>query len=120
MSSPFKRAIDTIIEFADSLGLQIKLVDEFRERKVGNSWIDDFTAFTQNQWRDFSFKLSDGECLKEVQERNVTVLLELIKQYKGKNIVIGGHGTTLYNYQLFRLFFRYEDFENIKPKCSGL
>ncbi len=121
MSSPFKRAIDTIIEFADSLGLQIKLVDEFRERKVGNSWIDDFTAFTQNQWRDFSFKLSDGECLKEVQERNVTALLELIKQYKGKNIVIGGHGTalsTIINY--FDSSFGYEDFENIKTKMPWI
>ena len=69
----------------------------------------------------FFFKLSDGECLKEVQERNVTALLELIKQYKGKNIVIGGHGTalsTIINY--FDSSFGYEDFENIKTKMPWI
>lgn len=68
-----------------------------------------------NQWSDFSFKLSDGECLKEVQDRNISALNGVLKQYPGKNIVVGSHGTalsTIINY--YDRSFGYEDFENIK------
>ena len=110
VSSPFRRAVDTIKEFADLEGIKIELIDEFHERKVDSGWIDDFTSFTQKQWDDFNYKLPDGECLQEVQERNVSALLKLIEHYKGKNIVIGGHGTalsTIINY--FDASFGYED-----------
>lgn len=86
ISSPFKRAIDTIKDFTDRIGMEIVIIDSFRERKVDSGWIDDFTAFTRKQWEDFSFKLSDGECLKEVQKRNVAALETVLEKYKGKNI----------------------------------
>ena len=57
LSSPYKRAVDTIREFTDSAGLDIGLVDAFRERKVDNVWIEDFGTFSRHQWNDFSFKL---------------------------------------------------------------
>lgn len=60
-SSPYKRAIDTIRDFSESEGLEIHLEDDFRERKVDSGWIEDFTSFYKAQWKDFDFKLSDGE-----------------------------------------------------------
>ena len=114
-SSPFKRAVDTIADFADSKNKKINIVDEFRERKVGDYWLDDFTAFTKNQWKDFNYKLPDGECLKEVQERNITALKEILERHPGEKIVIGSHGTamsTIINY--YDSSFGYEDFEKIK------
>lgn len=74
LSSPYKRAVDTIKDFADSNGLDIETIDSFRERKVDSGWIDNFTSFAQKQWNDFSYKLSDGECLQEVQDKNVSAL----------------------------------------------
>jgi len=94
-SSPYKRAIDTIAGFAKSADLPINIVDDFRERKVDGGWIEDFFSFSQRQWADFSYKLSDGECLAEVQERNVAALSSVLTEHKGKNIVIGTHGTAL-------------------------
>jgi 2,3-bisphosphoglycerate-dependent phosphoglycerate mutase len=47
------------------------------------------------QWADFYYKLSDGECLKEVQERNINALMGVLEEHKDKNIVIGSHGTAL-------------------------
>ena len=41
VSSPFRRAVDTIKEFADLEGIEIEVIDEFRERKVDNGWIDE-------------------------------------------------------------------------------
>jgi len=38
---------------------------------VGNVWIEDFNSFAKKQWEDFDYKLSDGESLREVQNRNI-------------------------------------------------
>lgn len=121
ISSPFKRAVDTIREFAESAGLEIALNDAFRERKVGSEWIDDFTAFSQKQWQDFSYRLPDGECLKEVQERNLLALQGVIHKHKGKQIVIGGHGTalcTILNH--YDSSFGYASFEEMKGKMPWI
>lgn len=121
VSSPFKRALDTIKDFADLSGLEIEVIEDFRERKIDSEWVEDFTAFSQKQWSDFSYKLSDGECLQEVQDRNVTALKRLIEKHKGKNIVLGGHGTalcTILNY--FDASFGYHDFLEMKAKMPWI
>lgn len=59
--------------------------------------------------------MSDGECLQEVQTRNILALQQVIKKYAGKNIVVGSHGTalsTIINY--FDNSFGYSDFDKIK------
>ena len=95
LSSPYKRAIDTVAHFASLRDLPITTIADFRERKVDSSWIDDFDAFTRNQWADFNYKLTDGETLAEVQKRNIAALHEIIEHHRGKTVVIGSHGTAL-------------------------
>lgn len=115
LSSPYKRALDTVREFADAKGLEITLVDGFRERKVDSGWIEDFNGFCRRQWEDFAFKLSDGESLREVQKRNIDALNQVLYTYNDKNIVIGSHGTalsTIINY--FDSSFGYNEFVKIK------
>lgn len=115
LSSPFLRAIDTVKCFADEVGLRIKVVPDFRERRVDGAWIEDFQSFTKKQWNDFDYKLSDGESLREVQNRNVNALREVLSLYEGKNIVIGTHGTalsTIINY--YQNTYGYNDFEKMR------
>ena len=69
LSSPYKRAVDTVAHFAALRDLPITTIADFRERKVDSVWIDDFDAFTHNQWADFNYKLTDGETLAEVQKK---------------------------------------------------
>ena len=115
LSSPFKRAFDTVAHFADSKGLSIEIIDDFRERKVDSIWIEDFSAFSKSQWADFDYKLSDGESLNEVQSRNISALNSVLEKYKGKNIVIGSHGTALSTIiNCYDKSFGYEDFERIR------
>lgn len=114
-SSPYKRAIDTIRNFAESTNLNIDIIDDFRERKVDDVWIEDFNKFAKQQWLDFNYKLSNGECLHEVQNRSIRALMQILAQNEEHNIVIGSHGTTLstiINY--FNREFGYTDFERIK------
>ena len=70
-SSPFKRSIDTIGDFTEKFKLTVETDYDFRERKVGDGWLDDFDSFAKQQWADFSYKLEHGESLAEVQERNI-------------------------------------------------
>lgn len=115
LSSPYKRAVDTVKHFADENHFSIEMIDDFRERKVDSVWIEDFNAFCKRQWEDFSYRLSDGETLSEVQDRNIKALKGVLQEYKGKNIVIGSHGTalsTIINY--YDASFGYEDFAEIK------
>jgi len=59
--------------------------------------------------------LSDGESLREVQERNVAALKRVLVEYQNRNIVIGSHGTalsTLINY--YDETYGYDDFNEIR------
>lgn len=115
LSSPYKRSLDTIMDFSRKHCLEIQIVPDFRERKIGNEWIPDFEDFTKKQWDDFHYKRPDGESLFEVQKRNVGALQEVLQKYSGKNIVIGTHGTalsTILNY--YGNSFGYDDFKRIQ------
>ena len=115
VSSPFKRAIDTVRDFADKNNLKITAIDDFRERRVDSCWIEDFTSFSKKQWEDFTYKLSDGECLAEVQARNIAALNKLLDDYQDQNVVVGSHGTalsTIINY--YDKTFGYDGFHEIR------
>lgn len=115
LSSPYRRAVDTIQDFADQYGFEVQIVDDFRERKVDDEWIENFTAFSKKQWEDFSYKLTNGECLQEVQDRNVAALQTVLARYRGKNIVIGTHGTALSTIiQYYDRRFGYDEFAKIR------
>ncbi len=116
-SSPYKRAYDTVNDFAQKNRLEISILEGFRERKVEDVWIDDFKTFSLNQWNDFDFKLHKGECLREVQERNIYALKEVLKENPGRSVAVGSHGTalsTIINY--FDSDFKYEGFWSIIDK----
>lgn len=114
-SSPYKRAIDTVRNFAEKSALDVEIIEDFRERKIDNVWIEDFNAFAKQQWSNFDYKLSGGESLNEVQSRNLKALMSLLEKNVDKNIIIGSHGTalsTIINY--FNRKFDYNEFERIK------
>jgi len=98
LSSPFRRAIDTVQEYADKHGFIIRTIEDFRERKGDsdmNLYHPGFATFMQRQWADFTYTYSDGECLGEVQMRNIAALNEVLKVYENQSVVIGTHGTAL-------------------------
>lgn len=114
-SSPYKRAVDTVKDFADTIGMEIIKNAGFQERKIDGVWLDDFHSFARRQWEDFSYKMPAGECLLEVQERNIAALNELLDAYPNKNIVIGSHGTALSTIiNFYQPEFGYEEFERIR------
>lgn len=89
-ASPYVRTIDTIKPLASKLNLEIKDINAFREREIGNK--DDKTpVYLREQWRDFAFKWPGGESLYEVQQRGVKKLKGIIAEHPGKKIIIVTH-----------------------------
>lgn len=116
LSSPYRRAMDTVAPLAEQLGLTVETVEDFRERKVDSGWIEDFHAFSRRQWADFDYKLSDGESLGETQRRNLRALDRVLERFAGKTVVIGSHGTALSTViRHFRPGFGFGEFERIRP-----
>ena len=108
-SSPYRRSIDTISGFAESIRLPIHLIEDFRECQ--RQLLDDWRPYAEMQWTDFSYKRLDDECLATVQERNITALKDVLCKHENKNIVIGTHGialSTIINY--FDNNFSFSDF----------
>lgn len=97
LSSPYRRAYDTVQPFAASRGLQVLCDDRFRERRVAGEgeWIEDFSDFSPRQWADFSYHLPGGESLAQVEERMVAGLQDALAAHPGEDLVIGTHGTAL-------------------------
>lgn len=94
-SSPYRRAVDTVAPFAERAGLAILEIEDFRERRVTDEWIEDFSGYAKRQWADFDYKLPGGESLREVQSRNVRALHRLIADHPDEAIAVGSHGTAL-------------------------
>lgn len=121
LSSPYKRAVDTVQGIADVCHKEIILIDDFRERRVGSEWIEDFDAFSRRQWAALTYKLSDGESLLEVQQRNMQALFCALDRYQNQNIVIGGHGTALSTIlHFYEPAFGYESFREMAGKMPWI
>ena len=86
-----------------------------RERKIGR-WVEDFYEFAEKQWRDFDYKLENGESLNEVQDRIVQAYHRIIENNEVQTLLICGHGTamSLLFYHLTNGEFDYADFLQMK------
>ena len=95
ISSPYTRTIQTVTDLSEKLGLEIETEEDFRERNAGQWHGENFIEFIRSQWEDFSYHILDGECLADVQKRNISALHRWIEEYNGETIAIATHGTAL-------------------------
>ena len=96
-SSPYKRSIDTLADFASKFGFSINLVEDFRERAADIGQVNSigYVEFLKKQWLDFDFALPNGENFNQVQSSNIAALMQILEQNQGKNIAIGSHGMAM-------------------------
>ncbi|UXV60308.1 LD-carboxypeptidase [Lactococcus cremoris] len=115
-SSPFQRSVRTLNPLAHSKNLEIQLISDLRERNVGHE-IADFWPFAKRQWKDFDYKLADGESLREVQNRNISALEQILATSKNQKVAIGTHGTSLSTIlNFYQPDFQFQDFQSLAGK----
>lgn len=95
VSSPYKRAIQTVQGIADQIGTEILLIDDLRERTLTTEPAENFALAITKVWEDPTFAWEGGESNIVAQQRGVRAILSLLDQYEGKRIAIGTHGNIM-------------------------
>lgn len=104
VSSPYKRAIQTVEGLANERELEIHLFEELKERRLKGPYKlseDEIDHTIKRSFVDQGFALEGGESLKEVQYRAIPLINDLLNKYKGQTVVLGTHGnimTIIMNY----------------------
>lgn len=93
VSSPYRRSIETIRPLIDAQRLSLETDDRLRERDKGEG--SNHHEMFRRRWADFSYHEKDGECLADVQTRNMAAVNDILKKYCDKTVLIGTHGTAL-------------------------
>lgn len=113
-SSPYTRALQTVSGLSQALGLPVREAEGFRERNAGSWQGENFLRFIEAQWADFNYHIADGECLADVQERNIAALKEVLSECAGESVAVGTHGTALSTIiKYYRPQFGFADFMRI-------
>lgn len=118
-SSPYKRAVDTIKEFTDRNGVEIKIMDDLREHQtISDHYCDaDYFPFIQQYWKNKNYKVLGDESIADLQNRTICALKKIVKECKDNNIIIGTHGMALssvLNY--YDKTYEYQDFLSMVKK----
>ena len=95
ISSPYKRAIQTIEGLAGVHGTGIVIEEDFKERVLSAEPVTDFEQAIIKVWEEPSFAWAGGESNLDAQGRGVRALHKVLQQYKGENIAIGTHGNLM-------------------------
>ncbi|EEM90403.1 histidine phosphatase family protein [Bacillus thuringiensis serovar vazensis] len=95
ISSPYKRAVQTVQGIANTYNVSIQIEEDLQERLLSSELIENFNDAMENVWGDWSFAYEGGESNDVAQRRAVICMQSILKKYKGKNIVIGTHGNIM-------------------------
>jgi len=95
ISSPYKRAVQTIEGLAEMCGVEIVIEEDFKERLLSEKPVDDFDSAIAKVWEEYSFSWAGGESNIIAQNRGVRALDKALERYRGKNIAIGTHGNIM-------------------------
>lgn len=98
VSSPFERAIKSVEPIAAARNLKIELFEELRERMIKGDYQlpwEEIERAIEQSYMDKNYCLPDGETTKQAAERSVPIIKRIMKNYEGKNIVVGTHGNIM-------------------------
>ncbi|USK52910.1 histidine phosphatase family protein [Cytobacillus solani] len=95
ISSPYKRAIQTVEGIAKYIGKEIIIEDGFIERILSVEPVEDFDLAVQKVWHEPSFSWIGGESNQAAQTRGIHATFQILDRFEGNNIVIGTHGNIM-------------------------
>lgn len=84
ISSPYKRAVQTVQGIANTYHVSIEIEEGLRERLLSSEPIADFNDAIENVWEDWSFAYEGGESNDVAQRRAVICMQSILKNIKVK------------------------------------
>lgn len=109
ISSPYLRAIQTVEGVALTLGKEIHIMENFKERRLAEGGANDFDGAIRKVWNNPDFSWEGGESNKNAQQRGVRGIEMVLDKYKSKNVVVGTHGNIMV--LIMNYFDKQYDFE---------
>jgi 2,3-bisphosphoglycerate-dependent phosphoglycerate mutase len=94
-SSPYLRAIQTVLPFANHQGLPVQPIENFREHRMAAGPIDHWRDVLQAQWADWHYVPEGGESFKSTQDRGWQTVQQIAKTHPGGTVLLAGHGTII-------------------------
>ncbi|AIY73359.1 histidine phosphatase super family protein [Bacillus cereus] len=82
ISSPYKRAIQTVQGIANTYHVSIEIEEDLRERLLSSEPVADFNDAIENVWEDWSFAHEGGESNNVAQRRAVICMQNILKNMK--------------------------------------
>jgi len=99
ISSPYRRAILTIEELAQSSGKEILVFEDLKEVNFlkDNEIMPNLELYplVKKMFSDPEFLSPGGESIKVCQDRSITILKKMLNEYKGQKVVLGTHGAVM-------------------------
>lgn len=95
-SSHYVRTMCTAKYIAENNNIKLNVEERLGERKFGVNNISELPpTFFEEQFRDWDYKLENGESANEVSKRMNEVLFEILNKNQGRNIAVVSHGTAI-------------------------
>ena len=95
-SSHYVRTMCTAKYIAENNNIKLNVEERFGERKFGVNDMSELpSTFFEDQFRDWDYKLENGESANEVSKRMNEALIEILNKNKVSNIAIVSHGTAI-------------------------
>jgi 2,3-bisphosphoglycerate-dependent phosphoglycerate mutase len=91
-SSPYLRAQQTIVPFAESNGLQVALDGDLGERRLTKDALARFGDVWRESWDDLAYAPPGCESGQEAQARLVGAVRRIVEQATAETIAICSHG----------------------------
>jgi 2,3-bisphosphoglycerate-dependent phosphoglycerate mutase len=93
--SPYTRAVQTIVPFAERYGLQIEIDDRLKERSLGVTGTTDWRAALESSFEDLDLVFSGGESSRAAMQRGATVITEIAASSKVMLVTHGNLATLI-------------------------
>jgi 2,3-bisphosphoglycerate-dependent phosphoglycerate mutase len=99
VSSPYRRAVQTVEPLAERRGLDVRTDPGFRERALTDGPVETigetFESATRAVWDDWSFAWPGGESSAAARRRGVEAVERTLARHAGGTVAVGTHGQLL-------------------------
>lgn len=95
LSSPYRRARDTVAPFADAAGLSVTIEPAFAECTFRVGYVADWPAPIARAWSNRSFADAGCESADACQTRVVAGIDTIVRRYAGQRVLLCSHGNAI-------------------------